>query len=166
MKRVGVLLGALLMALNFAVPSSVSAQEITPSHLRAAWEAIRALGVNDEFDQALPDLSTQVQGILMQRRPDLSRQITATVNQVALDLVPRRRELNDNAARIWAMQFTEAELIEIAAFYNGETGQKLAATYPAVLQETVGVFEEWYQALANEMLRLSVEAFREQGIQF
>ena len=166
MKRVGVLLSAWLMMFAIAAPTSVRAQDITGAHLGAAWDAIRALGVNTQFDEALPNLSEQVQSLLMQRRPDLSRQIAATVNQIALDLVVRRRELNDDAARIWALTFTEEELIAIAAFYNSEAGRKLAQNYPGVLQETAGAVDAWYQLLAEEMLDRTLQAFQQQGIVF
>jgi hypothetical protein len=154
----------LLAAAVMSAPGE--AQELTDAHLRAAQDAIRALGVTNQFDQALPDLVIQVQGILMQRRPDLSRQITTVVNQVALDLVARRRDLNNDAARIWALTFTQEELVLITTFYNSETGRKLSQMYPQVMTETGQAFENWYQRLAEEMLDRTLLEFQQQGIAF
>jgi hypothetical protein len=148
------------------VSSPGTAQELTDAHLRAAQDAIRALGVTNQFDQALPDLVLQVQGVLMQRRPDLSRQITTVVNQVALDLVARRRDLNNDAARIWALTFTQEELVLITTFYNSETGRKLSQMYPQVMTETGQAFENWYQRLAEEMLDRTLLEFQQQGVAF
>lgn len=166
MKRFGVALSSWLLALALIGPMPAGAQEITQTHLRAAWEAIRALGVDDEFDNALPDLAVQVQTVLVQRRPDLANQITTTVNQVALNLVATRRALNDQAARIWALVFTEEELGVIVQFYNSEVGRKLAQIYPDVLGETVDAFQIWYQATAEQLLEQSVAALEQQGYAF
>ena len=166
MKRVGVALSAWLLALSMFIPTQAVAQEVTEAHLRAAWAAIQALGVNDEFDGALPDLAVQVQTVLLQRRPDLTNQITTTVNQVALDLVATRRAINDQAARIWAETFTEDELNTIVEFYNGEVGRKLAEVYPTVLGATVDAFQVWYQTTAEQLLQRSVAALEQQGFTF
>lgn len=164
MHRLGKLFCAVLVAAIMSTPGE--AQELTDAHLRAAQDAIRALGVTNQFDQALPDLVIQVQGILMQRRPDLARQITTVVNQVALDLVARRRDLNNDAARIWALTFTQDELVLITTFYNSETGRKLSQMYPQVMTETGQAFENWYQRLAEEMLDRTLLEFQQQGVAF
>jgi hypothetical protein len=167
MKRVGVLLGALVVAFGLNVTGDVAAQEeITDAHLVAALAAVRAIGVYDEFDQALPAIADQVRNVLLQRRPDLFGQVGPVVNQVALELVPRRLDLNNDAARIWALTFTQDELVEIAAFYNSPVGQKLAEVYPTVLQETIQAFNNWSQRLAEEMLDRAVLEFQQRGIAF
>ncbi len=173
MNRVRSLLSFVLIAIAVALPASAGAQdtaaggpEITNSHLQAAWRAVQALGADKDFNGALPDIAEQVQGILIQRRPDLYRQIAPIVNQVASELVVRRLDLNNDVARVWALAFTEDELNQITAFYTSPTGVKLAGVITQLQADTVQAFQDWYERLASEMLDRAVLAFQQQGVNF
>ncbi len=168
MKKVRSLLSAWLVVIAFILPGSANAQdqEITDAHLQAAWRAVVAVGAADGFDEALPDIAEQVQGVLIRQRPDLYVRIGTVVGDVALGLIARRLELNNDVARVWAMNFTESELNEIVAFYNSPTGQKLGNMYQDLQQQTVDALEAWYERLASEMLQRSLQEFERLGIAF
>lgn len=166
MKRVETQLSAWLMAFALAWSGAANAQEITDAHLQAAWDAVRAVGADAEFDFALPDIAEQVQGLLIDLRPDLFRQIPDVVNEVALELVARRLDLNTDVARVWALEFTEQELIEITAFYASPTGRKFSMTFELLFQQTLQVLENWYERLAGEMRDRSLLKFQQKGIEF
>lgn len=168
MKIVWSRLSAWLVVFAFMLPGSASAQgqEITDAHLRAAWNAVVAVGAADGFDEALPDIAEQVQGVLIRQRPDLFRQVGTVVGDVALGLIARRLELNNDVARVWAMNFTESELNEIVTFYNSPTGQKLGNMFQELQEQTTGALEAWYERLASEMLQRSLQEFERLGIAF
>ena len=166
MKKIRSLVGAWFMALAIALPGAASAQDITDAHLQAAWNAVRAVGANTGFDDAIPNIAEQVQGVLLRQRPDLFNTISEVVTDVALELVVRRLDLNNDVARVWAQAFTEAELNEIVAFYNSPTGRKLADMFEQMQEETLGALEAWYERLATEMLERAVLEFERRGINF
>ncbi len=167
MNRARVLISAIALSVIAILPAGrASAQEITPSHLQAALEAVHALGTDRDFDLVLPNVATQVEGVLMQQRPDLYRQITATVQTAALDLVQRRLDLNNDIARVWALTFTEEELRQITAFYQSPAGQKLALQGQPMMQATVDTLQAWSERLSNELLERTLADFGRQNIDF
>ncbi len=167
MHRARALIGAIALSVIAALQAGpATAQEITPSHLQAATEAIRALGTDRDFDLVLPNVATQVEGVLMQQRPDLYRQITATVQAAALDLVQRRLDLDNDVARVWALVFTEEELRQITAFYQSPAGQKLALQGQPMMQQTVETLQAWSERLSNELLDRTLAEFQRLNIAF
>jgi len=166
MTRIRSLFGALLLAVSLAIPGSASAQEISDAHLQAAWNAVRAVGADNGFDEALPNIAVQVQDLLVRQRPDLLREIGGVVNDVALELIVRRLDLNNDVARIWALAFSEAELNEITAFYNSPTGRKLADLFEELLTDTIAALENWYGRLLSEMVERSILELERRGISY
>ena len=174
MNRVRALVGLVLIAFVAASPMRASAQdaaapggpEITDSHLQAAWRAVHALGIDKDYNAAIPDIAEQVQAIMVQRRPDLYQQIGPIVNQAASELIVRRLDLNNDVARVWALAFTEDELNQITAFYTSPLGQKLGDMREQLNADAVAAYQSWYQRLASEMLDRAILAFQQQGISF
>ena len=133
-----------------AVPS-MAADEIAESHLKAARSAITALKGTDEFDQILPQAAMALKSELIQKNPDLSDLISATVDEEALKLAARRADLEAEAARIYARVFSEQHLTEIAAFYNTEAGKKLIADGNIVAREVLQAAGVWQRGLARDL---------------
>ena len=166
MTRIRSLSGAWLLAIVMAFPGSASAQEITDAHLQAAWNAVRAVGADNGFDEALPDIAVQVQELLVRQRPDLVREIGNAVNDVAFELIVRRLDLNNDVARIWALAFTEDELNQISSFYNSPIGQKLADQFEGLLNATIGALESWFDRLVSEVIERSLLELERRGIAY
>ncbi len=103
--------------------SPALAQEISPSHLAAAREAVDAIDTSEQFDQILLNAATQIKAELIVNNPDLQSKISEMVDDSAIALAPRRADLENEIARVYAKMFTEQELREISQFYNSEAGQ-------------------------------------------
>lgn len=160
--RIG--LAALVVAAALGGPAS--AQEISPSHLDAALVAVQSAGAARGFDSVLPALAERVKGRLIRVRPDLHQEISATVEAVALQLTPRRADLDEAVARVWAKNFTEDELVTIAEFYKSATGQKFAEIGPRVIQESLKAVESWSTRVGEELYERSREELTKQGYEF
>lgn len=141
-------------------------EDISPEHISAAIRAFRAAGVGDVFDRVLPILSEQTQNRLIQIRPDLTDQIATVVNDVAIKLIPRRVELDNQAARIWALAFSQDELNQITAFFESDVGKKYRAAGQNATQESMAVMKAWSSRVADEMNAKAREEFKQQGIDF
>ena len=79
------------------------------------------------------------------------------VDDNAIALAPRRADLENEIARIYAKIFTEQELREIGQFYASEAGRKLLAQGPAAVRETMGAADIWANGIVRD-LRQSAEA--------
>ena len=164
--------GAALIAALLIVPLSAvtvraqSGEEISASHLAAALDAVRNGPDARRLDDILPGLSLQVQNQLIQLRPDLHKEITEAVESVALKLAARRPELDNELARVWARNFTEAELKAIATFYKSAAGKRLAEIGPKVIGDTLQTTRSWSGRVAEELMEKSREELKRQNVDF
>jgi hypothetical protein len=164
-----VLVAALVAAAPVAVGAlsqTASAQELSASHVALAVEVVKNAGATRGFDNVLPRLANQVIDRLIRLRPDLHKQITAIVQEVALKLAARRVELDTDVARIWAKYFSEAELQSLLAFYTSEAGKKFTEVGPLTVAESYQAVDRWSGRVGEELLEKTREELKNQGIEF
>jgi len=159
-------IGLAAVAMVAALGGQVAAQEPSQSHLDAALEAVKSAGAARGFDSVLPAIADRVKGRLIRVRPDLHQEISVTVEAVALQLIPRRNDLDAAVARVWARNFTEDELVTIAEFYKSPTGQKFAEIGPRVIQGSLKEVEGWSTRVGEELYEKSREELTKQGFEF
>ena len=146
--RQGVYAAAAVIALAGA---TARAQEVSASHLAAAREAVDSIDVTEQFDVILPNAATQAKAELIINNPNLQGQISDMVDNEALALAPRRADLENEIARIYAKMFTEQELREIAQFYGSEAGRKLIKQGPAATREMMAAAEVWSNGIVRDL---------------
>jgi len=160
---------AALFALGLATGAAMqpaAADEIKPSQLAAALDAINAANIPQGFDNILPSMAARVEDSIIRVRPDLHTQITQTVEATALTLADRKGDLNNDIARIWAKVYSEDELKVIAAFYKTPAGKKLLANGPKIAKDTLTAAQQWSDRVGAELLDKSREALKAQGVTF
>ncbi|MGV1917228.1 DUF2059 domain-containing protein [uncultured Agrobacterium sp.] len=131
--------------------TAVRAQEISAEHIAAAKQAITALGVTDRFDNILPGLAERLKSELIQASPNVQDQITATVDAKALELAPRRADLEKEAALTYARAFSIDELKAISAFYGSEAGKKLLKDGPIATRELMKAADIWAAGINRDL---------------
>lgn len=157
---------ALGVALAFMLGAPALAQEPSKSHVQAAIAAVKSAKASSNFDALLPALAERIKNQLIRIRPDLYKQITEVVDQVALKLVARRAELDTTIAKIWAKSFTEEELNAITAFYSSPAGAKFGEIGPNVLSETFQAAKAWSDRVGEELLDQSRGELKKLGVEF
>ena len=155
--------GALVWAL---VPTRAATDNPTPEEISVAIVALKSAGLGNVFDKVLPLVSEQIQNRLLGQRPDLRTEIPVVVNDVALKLIPRRKELDTNAGRIWAKVFTAEELKAISAFFLSSAGQKYLSVGPTAFNDASAEMKKWSERIADEMYDKSLAAFKAKGVEF
>jgi hypothetical protein len=145
------------------LPAVTFAQEFSESHLDAAKRASSNAPISKDLDTVLPLLAQRVQTRLVSLRPDLHAEINETVQNVALELVVRRADLDDAIALAWARIFTEDELEEIAAFYDSPAGIKFVEVGPELGTTTLQTVDNWSSRVGEELLDRSREELKKQG---
>jgi len=143
--------GISLLLTSGAMVASLTAQEISDTHVSAARSAISAIKATDQFDSFLSEMSFELKNELMRKDPNLEEAISATVEEEAIKLAPRRADLEKEVALAYARHFTEEELTRIADFYNSAAGQKLLREGPAAMNETLAAFDIWRQGMAQDL---------------
>ncbi len=166
MARLAKLFGAALVALTLVYQGHATAQAPSESHMRAAWAAIRAVGADSGFDEALPDIANRITVALRDQRPDVGDQIETVVYDVTFELIPRRLDLNNEISLLWANAFTEEELNQITEFYNSDVGQKLNQLFNDIQVDTLQLLDDWYVRTLEEVRERVFLRLEQQGITF
>lgn len=131
--------------------TAARAQEISAEHIAAAKQAITALGVTDRFDNILPGLAERLKSELIQSSPNVEDQITATVDAKALELAPRRADLEREAALTYARAFSVEELKAISTFYSSDAGKKLLKDGPIATRELMKAADIWAAGINRDL---------------
>ncbi len=144
------------LALGFAASivvasASAYAQEPTEAHLTAAREVITAVGATDVYDAILPAAAQALKTELINKDPNLQDIITATVDETALTLASRRKDLETEAARAYANSFTQEELKAISDFYKSAAGLKFKNEAPIVVREVSKAAQIWQNGVARDL---------------
>ncbi|CAH0341160.1 DUF2059 domain-containing protein [Rhizobium sp. CECT 9324] len=144
----GVMLGAI----------SAKAQDVAPEHIQAARAAIASLGVTDRFDAILPNVMNRLTGQLILAYPNLQDIISAKVEEEALKLAPRRADLEQESALVYAKAFSVEELQAITAFYSSEAGKKLLKDGPIATRELLKAADIWTSGIARDLEKQANES--------
>ena len=128
------------------------AQEPTATQLSAARDVVLSSGVTRSFDQIIPNYMAQVTRTLTQTRPELTKEVEDTLKELRPEFEARKAELVNTAAKIYASDMSEAELKDIAAFFNSPAGKKYVNSQPDMLNKLVAVVQAWTRVLSTEMV--------------
>ncbi|AYG59358.1 DUF2059 domain-containing protein [Rhizobium jaguaris] len=139
---------------------SASAQEVSEEQIKAARAAINALGVTNQFDNILPNLSEQLKSTMIQANPNFGDAINSSVDATALALAPRRADLEREAAVTYSKAFTTDELNAITAFFTSPTGKKFLQDNPVALRELYKAADIWGQGISRDLANQSSDALQ------
>ena len=145
------------LALGWVVLAGAArAQAPSPAALAAAKELVVLKGAGAMFDPIIPGVIESAKNQFMPTNPNLSAPLTEVANQLHKEYAPKRAELLDLVAGIYAQHFTEAELKEIVAFYKTAAGKKMIAQEPAAINQSLTAAQDW----ANKFSDMVLERFR------
>ncbi len=133
-----------------AAPSHAE-DDITDAHLKAAREAVAAIHATDMYDSILPQAADALKHELIQKNPDLTDSIVATVDAKALEIASRRADLEKEAALAYARSMSEADLKAIADFYRTPAGLALLDKGPIVTREVGKAAQIWQAGIARDL---------------
>ncbi|GGD17930.1 DUF2059 domain-containing protein [Aureimonas glaciei] len=146
-----------LTAAGLMAIAPAKAQDATPEHLSAARAAVAAIDSTDQFDNILMNAATQIKADLIGNNPNIQSEISDMVDDRALALAPRRADLENEVARIYARLFTEQELKDIAAFYESAAGKKLIAQGPVASREVMAAADVWSNGIVRDLRSSAAE---------
>src|SRR5690606_30529605 len=109
-------------------------------------------GARKSFDNVIPKLLTDARNNVLRTRPTLQADLDLAAVEVAKKMAAADEELVNSIAVVYAQKFTEAELKEIAAFYQSPAGKKMVAELPNVLQESYKHMQEWTRKMSVDVM--------------
>jgi uncharacterized protein len=149
---------ATLIIAGLGLSGVARAADATDAQMKAAHAAIEAIGATQPFDNILPDISERLKATLIQSSPNFQDIISSTVDQKALDLAPRRGDLEKEASAIYAKAFTVEELNAIATFFNSPVGKKFLTDVPLANRELYKAADIWGAGIQRDLTSESTKA--------
>ncbi len=128
------------------------AQQPSAAAIATAKELIEIKGALNIFEALVPGVIEQTKNLFLQTNPTLSKDLNEVAAQLRAELAPRRAELTDRVALLYAQRFTEQELKSTLLFYRSPLGKKLAAEEPAFVDQSLSFAQEWANKLSEEVV--------------
>ena len=114
---------------------------------------LKLTGMEKLVDQMMVQMMTNIKGVIPKAPPAFWEKFTSKF---------KARELLDLMIPIYAKHYSLEDLKGINAFYNTPTGQKVIATMPLIMQDSMAVGQQWGQALGKKAIE-EFEAAKKAG---
>jgi hypothetical protein len=137
-------LGGVAFAQTPAAPSAAS--------ITAAKELVSLKGGATMFDPLVPGVIESAKNSLVPTNPQLQRPLNEVAAQLLKEYEPKRAEILNEVAKVYAQRFTEPELKEIAAFYKTPVGKKMITEEPIALDQSLKMAQAWATRFSDEVL--------------
>jgi len=147
---------ALIAALAFgwvALAGTARAQTPSPGALAAAKELMTLKGAAAMFDPLIPGVIESAKNQFIPTNPNLAGPLGEVAAQLHKEYEPKRAEIVDQVAKIYAQHFTEAELKDIVAFYKTPSGKKMLAEEPAAINQSLTAAQDWANQFSDSVLQ-------------
>ncbi|MBM3531078.1 MAG: DUF2059 domain-containing protein [Alphaproteobacteria bacterium] len=125
----------------------------SPAALLMAKEIIEMKGASTTFDPLVAGVINHHRNLLIEINPNLSRPLQEVAEKLLQELAPRRAELQQDLARVYASHFTEQELRDALAFYKTPLGRKLVTEEPKAMDSAFRRADEWSRTFAEEVVQ-------------
>ena len=134
---------------GLALPAQ--AAQPTPAAISMAKEILALKGGNNMFRPIVANVITRVKNTFLQTNINLQNDLDAVALKLAGEYNPRIAEVTEHAARLYAAQFSEKELMQLVKFYRSPLGKKVIAIEPKVLGQAVTFANQWAAKLSQEI---------------
>jgi len=143
---------------------AASAEAPSPEAMKVARGLVTTMKLGDQYKALLPAILLRIKPVVTQERPELEKRFYDLVTADAGDLyTPYNNEMLEQAATVYAANFTVDEMHQIEAFYRQPVGQKLIETWPAIAQQTAQIGEDVSRRAADDLRLRLTEALRQKG---
>jgi hypothetical protein len=127
-------------------------QPVTPEKLALAKAIIDFTGAAKSFDPVLPQILVQARTTVLNTNPTLQKDVDDILDKLETEFAPRRDQLRNDIATIYAKNFSEEDLRELAHFYQSPVGKKMVAVMPNVLRASYTAVQSWAQKLSFDVM--------------
>ena len=120
--------------------------------IAAAKELVALKGGATMFDPLVPGVIESAKNSLLPTNPQLQRPLNEVAAQLLKEYDPKRAEILNEVAKVYAQRFTEPELKEIVAFYKTPIGKKMITEEPIALDQSLKMAQTWATRFSDEVL--------------
>jgi len=135
-----------------------TATTITPKHLKAAEDVLIASGAGAQLKENMSAMIAQASAnVPADKKPKFIEIMNTFMGKyMNWDL------MKDQMAAIYAQEFTEKELKDLAVFYRSPLGIKLNQKQPTLFQKSAQLGQQAVQSHQTELQQMMQQAFKDQ----
>lgn len=143
--------------------AALAAETPSPEAMTAARSLVTTMKLADQYRALLPGILLGLRRTVTQDRPEIERDFDAMTATIVDTFSPYYNRMLDDAATIYASNFTVDELHQIEAFYRQPVGQKLLEKSPAITQQSLQISQDVSRKAAEALRARLTEALRQKG---
>lgn len=143
--------------------AALAAETPSPEAMTAARSLVTTMKLADQYRALLPGILLGLRRTVTQDRPEIERDFDAMTATIVDTFSPYYNRMLDDAATIYASNFTVDELHQIEAFYRQPVGQKLLEKSPAIAQQSLQISQDVSRKAAEALRARLTEALRQKG---
>jgi hypothetical protein len=138
-------------------------QQPSPAAVAAARELLTLKGGDVLFSPIVSGVVETVKNVFVPTNPNLGAELNDVAAKLRKDYEPKRAELLNEVARVFAERFSEQELKALIAFYKSPLGRKMAMDEPAIIDESMRRAQTWGDALSGEVMEKFRHEMKKKG---
>jgi hypothetical protein len=141
-----------LTAFCLCISISLKAQNasFTPNHLKAAEDMLAAM----EMPSLMTNSINSVVKAQTANMPTDKQEVFAEVMKTFLNKYLSWDSIKTDMAKIYATEFTEAEIKELSQFYQTPLGKKIVTKSPALMQKGMALGQQRVAAHQTELVEM------------
>jgi uncharacterized protein len=160
------LLAGILVGAQADRGSAQNATAPSAEQLAAARDVLEATGAVKKLDAIIEHLANQMRQSLLIKKPEHSKDIEQVISDLAGRFKPRKTELVDRIADVYARRLSLADLKSITQFYRSEVGARFAGLLPDITQEAWQAGQYWSADIGRDMEAAARLEFDKRNITF
>ena len=135
----------------------------SPAQVALAADLIVKSGAVRSFESLLPNIVEQIRTTFTRQRPELSKDIEASLNALVPELQQQRDAILQVAARIYASRLSEQELRDANAFFGSPSGQKYVTQQTVIFDQLFNEMQSWMERTSDSTVARLREEMKKRG---
>ncbi len=141
---------ALICAVQLSAAQAQTANP-SPAAIATAKEILTLKQATGIYTGAVANVIQNMKNTLLQSNLNYQRDLNEVATQIAGEMKPREAQIANDVARIYAQNFTEAELRDLLTFYKSPLGQKSLTMDPKAVNDTMSYMDQWAVRFSEEV---------------
>jgi len=154
---------SLIAGLVLCLTLPASAEAPSPEAMTAARSLVTTMGIADQYRALLPVILLGLKPVVTQDRPEIEQDYDSMAAMIASAYTPFYNQMIEQAATLYATNFTLDELRQLDSFYHQPVGEKLLKVSQGLRQQTVQIGQDVSRKATDELRQRLTDALREMG---
>jgi len=154
---------SLITALLLCLATPATAQTPSPEAMSTARTLVTTMGLADQYRALLPVILMSLKPVVSQDRPEIEQDYDSMAAMIANAYTPFYNQMINQAATLYATNFTVEELRQLDSFYHLPVGQKLLGKSQALAQQTTQIGQDISRKATEELKARLTDALRQKG---